>query len=100
MLYLLSKTIIMKRVLIIVLFAIAIGLTYVSITPHNSALLLLSVALGLTFCSLIMAFFLSAWHSGDFKERFKKGLNVGFMLTSTFYIIGYLFVIVESLIRK
>lgn len=90
----------MKRVLIIVLFLIAVGLTYVSITPHNSAFLLLSVALGLVFCSLIMAFFLSAWHSGEFKERFKKGLNVGFILTNGFFILGYLFVIVESLIRK
>ena len=90
----------MKRVFIIVLFAIAIGLTYASITPHNSALLLLSVALGLVFCSLIVAFFLSVWHYGEFKERFKKGLNVGFMLTTSFYIAGYLFVLIESLIRK
>jgi hypothetical protein len=90
----------MKRVLIVVLFVIAIGLTYMSITPHNSAYLLLSVALGLVFCSLIMAFFITPWHSGEFKERFKKGLNNGFLLTTGFYILGYLFVIVESLIRS
>jgi hypothetical protein len=91
----------MKRVLIIVLFAIAIGLTYVSITPYNSGLLLLAVPMLLIFFGLIMAFFLAAWNTGaDFKERYKKGLNLGLMLSSGFYILGYLFVIVESLIRN
>lgn len=91
----------MKRVLIIVLFAIAIGLTYVSITPYNSGLLLLAVPMLLVFFGLIMAFFLSAWNSGvDFKERFRKGLNLGLMLSAGFYILGYLFIIVESLIRN
>ncbi len=90
----------MKRVLIIVLFAIAIGLTYVSITPFNSGLLLLSVPMLLIFFGLIMALFLASWNSGeDFKERYKKGLNLGLMLSAGFYILGYLFVIVESLIR-
>jgi hypothetical protein len=90
----------MKRILIIVLFAIAIGLTYVSITPKNS-LLLLAVPLLLVFFGMIMAFFLVAWNSGDtFKERYKKGLNLGLILSSGFYILGYLFVIVESLIRN
>ena len=88
----------MKQVLVIVLFLAAIGLTWVSIS-HNSALLIISVALGLVFCSLIMAFFLSPWYIGEFKLRFKKALTLGFMLTSTFYILGYAFVIVESLIR-
>ena len=90
----------MKRVLIIVLFAIAIGLTYVSITPFNSGLLLLAVPMLLIFFGLIMALFLATWNTGDdFKERYKKGLNLGLMLSSGFYILGYLFVIVESLIR-
>jgi len=91
----------MKRVLIIVLFAIAIGLTYVSITPYNSGLLLLAVPMLLVFFGLLMAFFLVAWNTGDdFKDRFKKGLNLGLMLSAGFYILGYLFVIVESLIRS
>ncbi|MBK7669279.1 MAG: hypothetical protein IPJ32_19215 [Sphingobacteriaceae bacterium] len=91
----------MKRVLIIVLFAIAIGLTYLSITPYNSGLLLLAVPMMLLFFGLLMAFFLTAWNSGqDFKERFMKGLNLGLMLSSGFYILGYIFVIVESLIRS
>lgn len=91
----------MKRVAIVVLFVIAIGLTYVSITPYNSSLLLLSVPLILVFIGLIMAFFLSAWQSGDeFKDRFRKALNNGLMLSAGFYILGYLFVIVESLIRS
>ena len=91
----------MKRVLIIVLFAIAIGLTYVSITPYNSGLLLLAVPMLLVFFGLIMALFLATWKTGeDFKERYKKGLNLGLMLSSGFYILGYLFVIVESLIRS
>lgn len=90
----------MKRVLIVILFLIAIGLTYVSITPYNSGLLLLAVPMLLILFGLIMAFFLIAWNSGaDFKERFKKGLNLGLMLSSGFYILGYLFIIVESLIR-
>ena len=90
----------MKRVLIIVLFAIAIGLTYVSITPYNSGLLLLAVPMLLVFFGLIMALFLASWNTGeDFKERYKKGLNLGLMLSAGFYILGYLFVIVESLIR-
>lgn len=91
----------MKRVLIVVLFAIAVGLTYISITPYNSGLLLLAVPMLLVFFGLIMAFFLTVWNTGaDFKERFKKGLNLGLMLSSGFYILGYLFVIVESLIRN
>ncbi len=90
----------MKTVLIVVLFAIAIGLTYVSITPYNSSLLLLAVPLVLLFVALIMAFFLSPWQEGEFKERFKKGLQTGCILSSGFFIIGYLFVIVESLIRS
>ena len=89
----------MKPVLVIVLFLVAMGLTWVSIS-HNSALLIVSVALGLAFCSLIMAFFLSPWYIGEFKERFKKALTLGFMLTSIFYVLGYAFVIVESLIRS
>lgn len=89
----------MKRVLAIVLFVVALGLTWVSIS-HNSALLIVSVALGLSFCSLIMAFFLSPWYLGEFKERFKKALTLGFMLTSTFYVLGYTFVVVESIIRS
>ena len=89
----------MKTVFIIVLFVIAIALTYVSITPYNSSLLLLAVPLVLLFVALIMAFFLSSWHDDeDFKERFKKGLATGCILSAGFYIIGYLFVIVESLI--
>jgi hypothetical protein len=89
----------MKRVLAIVLFIAALGVTWVSIS-HNSALLIVSVALGLVFCSLIMAFFLSPWYIGEFKERFKKALTLGVTLTSTFYVLGYTFVIVESLIRS
>jgi len=50
---------------------------------------------------LFNAFFLVAWNTGDdFKDRFKKGLNLGLMLSAGFYILGYLFVIVESLIRS
>ncbi len=89
----------MKRVSIALLFIIAIGLTYVSITPYNSSLLLLAVPLVLLFIGLIMAFFLSQWQSGEsFKERFKNALNTGLILSAGFYILGYLFVIVESLI--
>ena len=89
----------MKRVSIALLFIIAIGLTYVSITPYNSSLLLLAVPLVLLFIGLIMAFFLSQWQSGEsFKERLKNALNTGLILSAGFYILGYLFVIVESLI--
>jgi hypothetical protein len=91
----------MKRVSIIVLFAIAIGVTYLSITPYNSGLLLLAVPMMLLFFGMLMAFFLVAWNTeGEFKDRFKKGLNLGLILSSGFYILGYLFVIVESLIRS
>ena len=89
----------MKTVFIIVLFVIAIGLTYVSITPYNSSLLLLAVPLVLLFFGLIMAFFLSSWQEDEeFKERFKKGLQTGCILSAGFFILGYIYVIVESLI--
>ena len=91
----------MKRVLIVVLFALAIGLTYVSITPYNSSLLLLAVPFLLVFFGLIMAFFLSSWQPDyEFKDRFKHALGLGLILSSGFFILGYLFVIVESLIRN
>ncbi len=90
----------MKRILVIVLFIIAIALTYVSLSPNNTSLLLLCVPLVLVFFGMLMAFFLIAWNSGEnFKERFKNGLNLGLMLSASFYILGYVFVIVESLIR-
>jgi cell division protein FtsW (lipid II flippase) len=90
----------MKRVLVIVLFAIAVGLTYVSLNPYNTALLLLAVPLVLLFFGILMAFFLSSWQEGEeFKERFRKALNQGLILSASFYILGYIFVIVESLIR-
>ena len=91
----------MKRVLIIVLFAIAVGLTYVSITPYNSSLLLLAVPFILVIFGLIMAFFLSSWQEDyEFKDRFKHGLSLGLILSSGFYILGYLFIIVQSLISN
>lgn len=91
----------MKRVLIIVLFAIAVGLTYVSITPYNSSLLLLAVPFILVIFGLIMAFFLSSWQEDyEFKDRFKHALSLGLILSSGFYILGYLFIIVQSLISN
>lgn len=89
----------MKNILILVLYLIAIVLTYISMTPYNTGFLIISVAMVLTFFSLIMAFLISPWYTGTFKQRYKKGLKLGFILSSGFYILGYLFIIVESLIR-
>jgi len=88
----------MKTVLVVILFIIAIGLTYLSLSPNNTSLLLLAVPMVLVFFGLIMAFFLSSWQKEEeFKDRFKSALNVGLMLSAGFYILGYLFVIVKSL---
>ena len=82
----------MKRVLIIVLFAIAICLTYISLNPNNTSLLLLAVPLVLVFFGMIMAFFLSSWQPYEaFKDRFKGAFNMGLILSAGFYILGYLF---------
>lgn len=89
----------MKKALIFVLFSLVIGLTYTSLTPHNSFLLLVSVCLGLIFSSLLLAFLTSPWYFGTFKDRFKKGLYLGFYLSTSFYLLGYCFVLLESIIR-
>lgn len=88
-----------EKALIILLFCIAIGCTFVSMTPHNTGFLIISVAMVLTFCSLVIAFFISPWYLGSFKESFKKSLKLGFILASSFYILGYFFILIESLIR-
>lgn len=89
----------MKRLLILVLFVIAVGLTYTSLTPHNSVFLLVSVVMGLIFLSLLIAFLSVPWHSGTTIERFKKGLKTGLVLSSGSYILGYFFILLESLLR-
>lgn len=88
-----------EKVIIILLFCIAIGCTFISMTPYNTGFLIISVGMGLTVCSLIMAFFISPWYLGAFKDRFKKSLKLGFILASSFYILGYCFILLESLIR-
>ena len=89
----------MKRLLILVLFAIAVGLTYASLTPHNSIFLLISVVMGLIFLSLFIVFLSVPWHTGTNFERFKKGIKTGLVLSSGSYILGYCFILLESLIR-
>jgi hypothetical protein len=91
----------MKTIIIsAVLYAVAVLLTHLSLTPFNSMPLLISVVLILFIMGFILSLTLSVWNDGEtFKERMKKARQVGFPLAAGFYILGYVFVIVESLIR-
>jgi hypothetical protein len=81
------------------LYAFALFLTYTSITPHNSTLLLISVLFLLIIMGLVLSLTLSVWFEGTFSERMRLARRTGFPLAPVVYILGYLFIIVESLIR-
>lgn len=90
----------MQKFLILILFIACIILTFISMTPYNSGFLVISIGLCIGACSIFMAFLLNPWYYGTFKERFRKSLKLGFLFTTGSYVSGYLFILLESLIRS
>lgn len=82
------------------LFASAIILTFVSISPINNYTIAASILLLLVLAAFILSLCLTVFYEGDFKERFNQAMPFAFKLCPTVYIAGYLFVIIESLIRN
>lgn len=90
----------MQKALILILFIACIIVTFVSMSPYNTGFLILTIGLGLGACSIFMAFLINPWYFGTFKERFRKSLKLGFLFTTASYLSGYLFILIESLIRS
>jgi hypothetical protein len=89
-----------KIILTIILFAIAIALTFMSIAPYNKIMLLCTVLLFSIVAGLLMSLTLIAWYEGNFRERLAQAASIGFPLAAGSFILGYAYIIIESLIRK
>ncbi|MGZ3929897.1 MAG: hypothetical protein ACXVPQ_05540 [Bacteroidia bacterium] len=87
-----------KIILTIILYAIAIALTFVSIAPNTKVILfvlMISIVAG-----SLMSLTLVVWYEGNFREKIIQAAAVGFPLAAGSFILGYTYIIVESLIRK
>lgn len=92
----------MKKVIpSVILYAVAIALTFVSIAPYNKFMLLGAVLLFSVVAGSVMSLTLVTWYEGNtFRERLGQAAAVGFPLAAGSFILGYVYIIVESLIRK
>jgi hypothetical protein len=89
-----------KTALTVILYAIAISLTLISIAPYNRFKLLSMIVLISIAAGLLLSMTLVIWYEGTFKERLKQAMSAGFPLAALFFIAGYVYIIIESLIRK
>jgi hypothetical protein len=90
-----------KVVLSVVLYAIAFALTFISVAPHNKFMLVAGVTLFSIVAGLLLSLTLLVWETGDtFKERMIKACSLGFPLAAASFILGYGYVIIQSLIRS
>lgn len=87
-------------IIILILYASAVTLTFVSISPINNFTIAASVALLLIIASFLLSFCLTVFYEGSFKERYGHAMVPAFMLSPGTYIAGYSFIIIESLIRN
>ena len=92
----------MKKILLsVVLYGIAFAFTFISVAPHNKFMLIAFVTLFAIVAGLLLSLTLVAWETGvTFKERLIKAASLGFPLAAVSFILGYAYVIIQSLIRS
>lgn len=91
----------MKKILLsVVLYAIAFALTFMSVAPYNKFMLIVFVTLFSIVAGLLLSMTLLVWETGTFKERLSKAAGLGFPLAAVSFILGYAYVIIQSLIHN
>ena len=72
----------------------------VSRDPVDLGRFYLMIAILFSICELFILLLLMLWFTGTFKYRFRKALGISALLVPSSFIIGYLFILIESLVRK
>ena len=90
-----------KIILSVVLYAIALVLTFISVAPYDGQILIIAfVTLFSVVAGLLLSLTLIVWETGTIKERLLKASALGFPLAASSFILGYAYVIIQSLIRS
>ncbi len=91
----------MKKILLsVILYGLAFALTFMSVAPYNKFMLIALVTLFSLVSGLLLSLTLVVWETGTFKERLAKAASLGFPLAAASFILGYAYVIIQSLIYK
>ena len=89
-----------SNIITIILYIVAVALTFVTISPINNYTIAVSLLMLIIVTAFLISLALTLTYEGTFKERFNHAMHTGFMLAPACYIAGYIFIIIESLIRN
>ncbi len=72
----------------------------VSKAPYDVGTYLFFIFIFFTVSGAVSSLLLSAWYKGDFKTRVTKATKLTILLLPASYILGYVFILIESAVRK
>jgi lysylphosphatidylglycerol synthetase-like protein (DUF2156 family) len=92
---------IMKAILTTIVLTILVSvLTFISSHPTEKFNGIFFVLIILIFCASIASLMLMLWFKGTFQERLKKASSFGFPLAALAMLLGYFYVVIDSIIQK
>jgi len=90
----------MKKVILsVILYSIVIALTLITLAPYSKVTVVGLVVLFSVVAGFLLSLTLIVWYEGSFRDRLAQAAALGFPLAAASFIFGYVYIIVESLIR-